>query len=472
MRRTANTADNNAGCLLQFAFIEEEMENYEIIWERALKQLKVSVSTIAYATYIEQLKPIDIVGSKLILSTKSELFASEVAKRLIDKIREALAMSGTGVTDIKLYVEGSNEDYLARKGVALPDSEIDSTPINPKYTFDTFVVGPSNRYLYAAAKAVAENPSDSYNPLFIYGGAGLGKTHIMHAIANYIKQNNPLKNVLYATCEKFTSDLITTIRQGKAYSQEGMDFRNKYRNVDVLIIDDVQFLAKKQSTQEEFFHTFNELYSQNKQIVLSADCHPKEIELLSERLKTRFEGGLMAQVLPPDIETKIAILQKKAEMRKYILSLDVALYLAENSDNDVRSLEGMLNKVIFASMLHEEPITIDLAKEALSECVPAGGEKEALTAESIIDSVCDFYKIQRSDLLGKKKTKDVVEPRQICAYLMTELLSIPLVTVGQALGGRDHTTVIHARDKIAELIKENTRVETEIKDLKNMILKK
>ncbi len=448
------------------------MENYEIIWERALKQLKVSVSTIAYATYIEQLKPIDIVGSKLILSTKSELFASEVAKRLIDKIREALAMSGSGVTDIKLYVEGSNEDYLARKGVALPDSEIDSTPINPKYTFDTFVVGPSNRYLYAAAKAVAENPSDSYNPLFIYGGAGLGKTHIMHAIANYIKQNNPLKNVLYATCEKFTSDLITTIRQGKAYSQEGMDFRNKYRNVDVLIIDDVQFLAKKQSTQEEFFHTFNELYSQNKQIVLSADCHPKEIELLSERLKTRFEGGLMAQVLPPDIETKIAILQKKAEMRKYILSLDVALYLAENSDNDVRSLEGMLNKVIFASMLHEEPITIDLAKEALSECVPAGGEKEALTAESIIDSVCDFYKIQRSDLLGKKKTKDVVEPRQICAYLMTELLSIPLVTVGQELGGRDHTTVIHARDKIAELIKENTRVETEIKDLKNMILKK
>ena len=448
------------------------MENYEIIWERALKQLKVSVSTIAYATYIEQLKPIDIVGSKLILSTKSELFASEVAKRLIDKIREALAMSGTGVTDIKLYVEGSNEDYLARKGVALPDSEIDSTPINPKYTFDTFVVGPSNRYLYAAAKAVAENPSDSYNPLFIYGGAGLGKTHIMHAIANYIKQNNPLKNVLYATCEKFTSDLITTIRQGKAYSQEGMDFRNKYRNVDVLIIDDVQFLAKKQSTQEEFFHTFNELYSQNKQIVLSADCHPKEIELLSERLKTRFEGGLMAQVLPPDIETKIAILQRKAEMRKYILSLDVALYLAENSDNDVRSLEGMLNKVIFASMLHEEPITIDLAKEALSECVPAGGEKEALTAESIIDSVCDFYKIQRSDLLGKKKTKDVVEPRQICAYLMTELLSIPLVTVGQELGGRDHTTVIHARDKIAELIKENTRVETEIKDLKNMILKK
>lgn len=448
------------------------MENYELIWERALKHLKVSVSTIAYSTYIEQLKPVDLIGSKLILSTKSELFASEVARRLVDKIREALKLVGTGVTDIKLYVEGSTEDYLARKGVAPVQSDIDSTPINPKYTFDTFVVGSSNRYLYAAAKAVAENPADSYNPLFIYGGAGLGKTHIMHAIANYIKQNNPLKNVLYATCEKFTSDLITTIRQGKAYSQEGMNFRNKYRNVDVLIIDDVQFLAKKQSTQEEFFHTFNELYSQNKQIVLSADCHPKEIELLSDRLKTRFEGGLMAQVLPPDIETKIAILQKKAELRKYILSLDVALYLAEISDNDVRSLEGMLNKVIFASMLHEEPITLELAKEALNESAPSGGEKEVLTTDSIIDAVCNFYKIQRSDLLGKKKTKEVVEPRQICAYLMTELLSIPLVTIGQALGGRDHTTVIHARDKISELIKENTRVNTEIKDLKNMILKK
>lgn len=448
------------------------MENYEIVWQRALTQLKVTVSTIAYSTYIEQLKPIDIVGTKLVLSTKSELFASEVAKRLLDKIRDALAATNTGVTDIKLYVEGRDADYLEGKGIPQAQDELDYTPLNPKYTFDTFVVGSSNRYLYAAAKAVAENPSESYNPLFIYGGAGLGKTHIMHAIANHIKQNHPLKNVLYATCEKFTNDLISTIRQGKAYAEGGMNFRNKYRNVDVLIIDDVQFLAKKQSTQEEFFHTFNELYSQNKQIVLSADCLPKEIEFLSDRLITRFEGGLMAQVLPPDIETKIAILQKKAEMRKYILSLDVALFLAENSDNDVRSLEGMLNKVIFASMLHECPITIDLAKEAINESVSTGGEKEALTSDSIIEAVCNFYKIQRSDLISKKKNKEIVEPRQICAYLMTELLSIPLVTIGQSLGGRDHTTVIHARDKIAELMKENSRISTEVKDLKNLILKK
>ena len=447
------------------------MESYKLYWDMALKELQVSVSPISYNTYIVNLKPIDVIGTKLILATESETFASQVATRLHDKIRDALKRTNTGLTDIELYVGDNKEDYLKRKGYTLPTDEIESTPINPKYTFDTFVVGSSNRYLFAASKAVAENPGNSYNPLFIYGGAGLGKTHIMHAIANHIKLHNPTLNVLYATCEKFASDLITNLRQGKAYSQEGMEFRSKYRNVDVLIIDDVQFLAKKQSTQEEFFHTFNELYGQNKQIVLSADCHPKEIELLSDRLKTRFEGGLMAQVLPPDIETKIAILQKKAEMRKYILSLDVALYLAEMSDNDVRSLEGMLNKVIFASMLHERPITIDLAKEAITESV--GGEREeVLTADSIVEAVCSFYKIQRSDLTGKKRNKEIVEPRQICAYLMTEMLSIPLVTIGQALGGRDYTTIIHARDKIAELIKENQRVQTEVKDLKNLILKK
>lgn len=447
------------------------MQSYKLYWDMALQELQVSVSPISYNTYIVNLKPVDVIGTKLILSTESETFASEVATRLHDKIRDALKRANTGITDIELYVGDNKEDYFKRKGYSSANDEIESTPINPKYTFDNFVVGSSNRYLYAASKAVAENPGNSYNPLFIYGGAGLGKTHIMHAIANHIKLNNPLLNVLYATCEKFASDLITNLRQGKAYSQEGMEFRNKYRNVDVLIIDDVQFLAKKQSTQEEFFHTFNELYGQNKQIVLSADCHPKEIELLSERLKTRFEGGLMAQVLPPDIETKIAILQKKAEMRKYVLNLDVALFLAEKSDNDVRSLEGMLNKVIFASMLHESPITIDLAKTALNE---SSGEQreEVLTTDSIIEAVCSFYKIQRADLTGKKRNKEIVEPRQICAYLMTEMLSIPLVTVGQSLGGRDYTTIIHARDKIAELIKENSRIQTEVKDLKNLILKK
>lgn len=447
------------------------MEGYEIIWKQTLVELQKTVSPITYSTYVEQLKPVDTDGRKLVLVTPSKLFAAQSAK-IADKICDALKAAGTGLTDVKIYVGDNKNDYLNQRVYEVEREEIESTPLNPKYTFDTFVVGDSNRYLYAAAKAVAENPGSGYNPLFIYGGAGLGKTHIMHAIANYVKANNPLMTVVYATCEKFTSDLISNIRSGKAYEKEGILFKNRYRNVDVLLIDDIQFLAGKQATQEEFFHTFNELYGQNKQIVLTADCAPKELSLLSDRLTTRFECGLMAQVLPPDVETKIAILQKKAEAKKFILSLDVALYLAELSDNDVRSLEGMLNKVIFASMLHERPITLALAKDALAESAKADARDENLTPDDVINAVCSFFKISKADLLGKKKNKEIVEPRQICAYLMTELLSIPLVSIGQALGGRDHTTVIHARDKYAELVKDSPKTATIVKDVKNLILKK
>ena len=447
------------------------MEGYEIIWKQTLVELQKTVSPITYSTYVEQLKPVDTDGRKLVLVTPSKLFAAQSAK-IADKICDALKAAGTGLTDVKIYVGDNKNDYLNQRVYEVEREEIESTPLNPKYTFDTFVVGDSNRYLYAAAKAVAENPGSGYNPLFIYGGAGLGKTHIMHAIANYVKANNPLMTVVYATCEKFTSDLISNIRSGKAYEKEGILFKNRYRNVDVLLIDDIQFLAGKQATQEEFFHTFNELYGQNKQIVLTADCAPKELSLLSDRLTTRFECGLMAQVLPPDVETKIAILQKKAEAKKFILSLDVALYLAELSDNDVRSLEGMLNKVIFASMLHERPITLSLAKDALAESAKADARDENLTSDDVINAVCSFFKISKADLLGKKKNKEIVEPRQICAYLMTELLSIPLVSIGQALGGRDHTTVIHARDKYAELVKDSPKTATIVKDVKNLILKK
>ena len=447
------------------------MDGYEIIWQQALIELQKTISPITYSTFIEQLKPVDLDGRKLVLVTPSKLFAQQ-AEKVIDKIRAALKNSNSGITDVKVYVGDGKEDYLSQRVYEVEREEIESTPLNPKYTFDTFVVGDCNRYLYAAAKAVAENPGSGYNPLFIYGGAGLGKTHIMHAIANYVKSNNPLMTVIYATCEKFTSDLISNIRSGKAYDREGVAFRNLYLNVDVLLIDDIQFLAGKQATQEEFFHTFNELYGQNKQIVLSADCPPKELSLLSDRLTTRFECGLMAQVLPPDVETKIAILQKKAEAKKFILSLDVALYLAELSDNDVRSLEGMLNKVIFASMLHERPITLDLAKDALAESAQADDRDETLSADDVINAVCSFFKISKADLIGKKKNKEIVEPRQICAYLMTELLSIPLVSIGQALGGRDHTTVIHSRDKIAELVKDSPKTATTVKDVRNLILKK
>ena len=449
------------------------MESYEIIWNAALPEIQVKVATVNYTTFIEPLKPIDIVGSKLVLFTPSEINERMITNtNMIDKIKEVLVKQGSGVNDVEVFVGANVKEYVQHKQVKISEPTFDTSPIDPKYTFDNFVVGNSNRYLYAASKAVAEEPGNSYNPLFIYGASGLGKTHIMHAIANYIKKTTPNKNVLYATCEKFTNELIASIRAGKAYNNEGSEtFRNRYRNVDVLIIDDVQFLAKKESTQEEFFHTFNELYGANKQIILSADCDPNEIQLLDERLRTRFDGGLKAQVLPPDIETKIAILQKKAEEKKYILSLEVASYIAENSDENVRSLEGMLNKVIFASKLREVPITLDLTVDALKESV-SNETKEAVTTTLIIETVCNFYNVSKFDVLSKKRNKEFAEPRQICAYLMTELMSIPLVTVGQALGGRDHATVIHSREKITELMRINDRVATEVNDIKNLILRK
>jgi len=445
------------------------METFEILWNNALKELENTVSMINYTTYIKRLKPVDIDGTKIILCAESELFASFTYTRLIDKINDALKNLNAGVDGFVLCVGDSREDYLKSKDGS-DEMPFPSMPIDPKYTFDSFVVGSSNKMLYAAAKAVAEAPGDSYNPLFIYGGSGLGKTHIMHAVANYIKETTPKKNVLYSTCENFTNELIESIRTRSTSRNSEADFRRKYRNVDVLIVDDVQFLANKKTTQEEFFNTFNELYAQGKQIILSADCAPQNIETLSDRLVTRFSGGLTAQVLPPDLETKIAILQKKAAAKKCVLSIEVATYLAENSGADVRTLEGLLHKVIFASILHEKPITPELAKTALQET--ANPVQEVVTTTNIIRAVCDYYHVSEKDLLGKKKNREIAEPRQICVYLMTELMTLPLVSVGQAIGGRDHTTVIHARDKVAKLVAENGRFATEVNDLKNMILKK
>ena len=445
------------------------MESYEIIWESALKKLQIKISMINYS-FVETLKAIDLVGTKLILFTNNYTIPNRV-QLFRDKVIEVFNELNLGVTDFDIFIAEKQEEYVASKQNDEYVPTLEVSQINPKYTFDNFVVGNSNRLLCAAAKAVAEEPGNVYNPLFIYGSSGLGKTHIMNAIANYIKRETPNKNVLYATCEKFTNELIASIRSGKAYSEGGQSFRRRYRNVDVLIIDDVQFLAKKESTQEEFFHTFNELYSANKQIILSADCDPSEIQLLDERLRTRFNGGLKAQVLPPDIETKIAIVQKKAEEKKYVLSYDVASYIAECSDENVRSLEGMLNTVIFASKLREVPVTLDLAVDALKKSVNQE-VKERITTSLIIETVCEYYGVSVTDVLSKKRNKEIAETRQICAYLMTELMPIPLETIGQALGGRNHATVIHSREKIAELISICDKTATEVSDIKNLILKK
>ncbi len=444
------------------------MESYEILWKTTLPEIENTVSSISFETHIKQLVPVDIVGNKLILCTESQLFADNAQGRLRPAIIAALTKSNSEVNDFEIYVAKNREDYIAQ--YCANDNfkpEDQGSPVNPKFTFESFVVGPSNEFIYAAAKAVAEAPGESYNPLFIYGGTGLGKTHILMAIANYVKLHFPTKNVLYATCEQFTNQHIESLSKGKASPAE---FRRKYRNVDVLLIDDVQFLAKKQGIQTEFFHTFNELVMQNKQVVFTSDRSPKEIELLEDRLRTRFEGGLLADVQPPNLETKIAILKKKAEEQKTVIDMKVLYYIAEKSESDVRTLIGRLTKVIFASKLHEKPITIDLVNEALKES--ASEIQEELKADDIIRCVCDFYKVNKSDILGKKKNKEFVEPRQICIYLITDMMSIPLVSVGKIMGGRDHATVIYARDKVSEEIKNNNKLLVEINDIRNMLLKK
>ncbi|MBQ3493563.1 MAG: chromosomal replication initiator protein DnaA [Clostridia bacterium] len=445
-----------------------EKENYEILWEQTfIPELEKTVSSIAFETYIKQLKPVDVIGNKIVLCTKSKLFADTVSDKAIGgKIREALLKCNTFVNDFSVVVATDREDYLKQLGDEERESlDIPGSPINPKFTFDSFVVGSSNEFIYAAAKAVAENPGDAYNPLFIHGGTGLGKTHILMAIANYLKLHSPRLNVLYATCEQFTNQLIESISKGKG---TGADFRKKYRNVDVLLVDDVQFLAKKQGIQTEFFHTFNELVMQNKQVVLTSDRPPKEIEVLEERLRTRFEGGLLADVQAPDLETRIAILRRKSEEQKCVVDIKVLTYIAEMSDCDIRTLIGKLTKVVFASKLHERPITIDLVNEALKES--AGEKQEELQAEDIINCVCNFYKISKNDMLGKKKNKEFVLPRQVSMYLILDMMSLPQMTVGKFFG-KDHATVIYARDKIEKQMKTDTKLSVEVNDIRKMLLK-
>lgn len=446
-----------------------ESSQYEFLWGKIREVLQKSMSTVTYNTYIAKLVPVDIDGTKIVLKTDTEFFANYIGKSLTEKMKEAFKKADTGITDFELVVEGNDEVFFT--SAEEDDEDYSPVALDPRFTFESFVAGKSNEFVLAAAKSVAKNPGANFNPLYIYGASGLGKTHLLQSIANYISLHKPSLKVLYTTCEKFINELIDSIYLNKGGNNRDLQarFRSRYRGVDVLLIDDVQFLAKKQAVQEELFHTFNVLQSENKQIVLTSDVPPKEIATLEERLRTRFEGGLIADIQPPDNETRIAILKQKAFERKTILPADVLEFLARDSGTDVRTLEGKLTKVIFASKLHEQPITLELAANALNEAV--SDEHEAVTAEKVISGVCSFYKITRDKLLGKSKKKELVQPRQICAFLMCEILNIPLVSIGNAMGGRDHTTVIHSRDKIANLIKINDRIAKEVEDIRNIILK-
>lgn len=410
--------------------------------------------------------PVDIAGRKIVLRVVSEMGADILMKKYADQIKEAVVQSGAGLNGFIFVVDGSS--VYTMENAAAEEDDFEPLPIDKRFTFDSFVPGPSNKFVYAAAKAVAENPGTSFNPLFIYGSTGLGKTHLMQAIANDIREKKPSLKVLYTTCEKFLNEVIDNMLTKNGGRDRDALFRAHYRNADVLLVDDIQFISKKIAVQEAFFHTFNELFAQNKQIIISSDRPPKEIAALEDRLRTRFEGGLTADIQPPDLETKIAILKRKALEKKCVLPEEVLEFLAKDSGTDVRTLEGRLTKLLFAAKLHEEPISLRLAKLALSEAVPE--EQETVTPEAVIKSVCSYYKISKSDLLGKNKKQEIVRARQICAYLMCEMLSLPLVNVGKLLA-RDHATIIHSRDKIADFIKVNDRVAKDVDDIKNIVLK-
>ncbi len=445
-----------------------ERTHLQSMWKQIVEKAQNTISPISFSHFFENrgIEPIDIRNRKIVLQVSSESNAEALMSNKIgDKLRDAIVKCDIGLNDFRLYVEGSDVFTMEEEGDAMDNFQ--ASPIRKDFTFDSFVVGPANKFVYAAAKAVAEEPGMAFNPLFIYGESGLGKTHLMQAIANHIARTTPEKKVLYTTCENFLNEFVASITQ-----KAGNKFRIHYRSVDVLMIDDIQQLKGKRELQEELFNIFNELTAQNKQIVLTSDRPPKEIATLEERLRTRFEGGMIADILPPSIETKIAILQRKALDRRCVMPDDVLEFLAQNSGHDVRTLEGRLTKVIFASKLHEEPITLELAKQALNESVNETTEQEDVTPEKIISAVCSYFKQSREDLLGKGKKADLAKARQICAYLMCDMLSLPLDFIGKTLGGRDHTTIMYARDKMESLQKLNDRIAKEIDDIKNIVLKK
>ena len=447
------------------------MQNINESWKTVLDLMINEVTTITFDLWVKTLEPLSIKDGCLIVMANSETAKKRCNELCGSQLKLAIFDSFEGVDSFKIISPDEKEVFTPQEAETKPaevTKKDTSTNIqfNPKYTFESFVVGKSNEFVYAASRAVAENPGMKFNPLFIYGGVGLGKTHLMHAIGNYIKTNNPDAKVIYVTCEKFTNDYIDSLR-GKEKTISA--FREKYRNVDVLMVDDIQFISNKTETQEEFFHTFNDLYQNNKQIVIASDRHPKEIATLSDRLISRFTSGLIQDIQRPDFETRVAILKRKALEENYNVEDKVFSYLAEKVDSNIRELEGFLAKVHFYAGIHcKHFATIEDAEEALKDEVT---EKEAITIDNVVDAVCKYYKISKADITGKKKNKEIVEPRQMAIYLITELTDLPLTSIATYFGKRDHTTIMHARDKIADEIKVNTRTKTASVDIKDIILK-
>ena len=441
-------------------------------WDHILEVLKTEydVSQIAINTWLSPLSVYSVDGNNLTLAYEDDnLKLTYVLNKYKDFIKMAIndvveKEFNINICSLKSLQE-NNKSEINNTSVVY-EQKLSYSNINQKYTFDSFIVGSNNNIAQAASLAVAESPGEIYNPLFIYGGAGLGKTHLMHAIGNYIINNNPNKKVLYASSEEFTNELVSIIRNDNQNQSAINDFREKYRSVDVLLIDDIQFIIGKERTQEEFFHTFNTLFLAKKQIVISSDKPPKEMELLEERLSSRFSNGLTVDIQKPDYETRLAILNKKAEIEHYNIPNDVFNYIVENITSNVRDLEGALTKIVAYSKLSQQNITLEFSEDVLSDVI--NPTQKTITVDLIIDTVAEHFSIKKEDIVSKKKNADIAYPRQICMYLSRMLTDETYSNIAKALNRKDHSTIIHGADKIEADIKNNPQ----IKDLIDIITKK
>lgn len=452
-------------------------------WPEIIEHLRVEheLSNVSFNTWIQPLKVFDILNDTAFILVNMNASIEYMEKKYLLPLKVSIAEI-TGIEYEVTFISEDDDRIYEIQNMSIEANQKKKTKsiaekagLNPKYTFDTFVVGGNNNFAHAASLAVAESPGEVYNPLFLYGGVGLGKTHLMHSIAHFILTDNPKKNVLYVTSEAFTNELINALRTGRTEGNESsmMKFREKYRNNDVLLIDDIQFIIGKESTQEEFFHTFNHLHTSGKQIIISSDKPPRDIETLEARLRTRFEWGLIADISAPDYETRMAILQKKIELDhldKYNISHEVLDYIAKNIKSNIRELEGSLNKLIALYKLNNNhsPIDISLASEALKDIISAENKRE-VTPEFIIDIVSDHFGITVTDIKSKKRSEDISIPRQICMYLMRYMTDTPLKTIGIVLGGKDHSTVKYGAEKIAVEVENDETLANTINIIKKKI---
>ena len=446
-------------------------------WEQILNKMKLEYcsSNISYNTWIAPLTVYEVTDDTVYILVKLRASLEHIEEKYLLPFKVCIAE----VTGYEYEVSFVTDDHVViqeKKDTAVKKQQsnaiFEQANLNPKYTFDTFVVGSNNNFAHAASLAVADSPGEIYNPLFLYGGVGLGKTHLMHSIAHFILEKDPTKKVLYVTSETFTNELIDALKIGKNGNELAMTtFREKYRNNDVLLIDDIQFIIGKESTQEEFFHTFNHLHVSGKQIIISSDKPPKDIETLEARLRTRFEWGLIADISSPDYETRMAILRKKEELdglERYHIPDEVMQYIANNITSNIRELEGSLNKLIALANLENKPIDIPLAAEALKDMISPNNTRE-ITPELIIEVVSDHFNVPAAELKGKKRNAEIVLPRQIVMYLRRKMTDTPLKTIGLILGGKDHASVSHGVKKIEHDVKTDEALNNTVNIIKKKL---